>query len=147
MTPPADTTAGFRLTEQMLRFAVIGTLGFLVDTATVYAAHFAAGIGLYGAGVLGFLVAASFTWAMNRRFTFPEARAQARGPQWLRFVATQAIGFAVNRGTYAALIAVLPPAREHPVLAVAAGSIAGMGVNFVTARQIAFRTGTGRATG
>ncbi len=148
MTTPPDTAPGLRLSVQMLRFAIIGTLGFFVDTATVYATHFALGVDLYSAGALAFLLGASFTWAMNRRFTFPEARTQARGPQWLRFLATQAVGFAVNRGTYAALIASLPLAREHPVLAVAAGSLAGMGVNFVTARQIAFRArSSGRVIG
>jgi putative flippase GtrA len=33
----------------------------------------------------------------------------------------------------------LPLAAAHPVIAVAAGSIAGMGVNFLTARLIVFR--------
>lgn len=129
------------LASQILRFGVIGSLGFAVDTATVYAAHFGLGLGLYAAGALGFLVAATFTWAMNRRFTFPEAQSQARGRQWARFVATQTLGFLVNRGTYAGLVASVALAREHPVLAVAAGSLAGMALNFVTARAIAFRAG------
>lgn len=139
--PTEGVPAPLPLAAQMLRFSVIGSLGFLVDTATVYAAHFGLGLGLYAAGVLGFLVAATFTWAMNRRFTFPEARGQARGRQWARFVATQTLGFLVNRGTYAGLIAFFALAREHPVLAVAAGSLAGMVLNFITARTIAFRAG------
>lgn len=129
------------LQAQLLRFGIIGSLGFAVDTATVYAAHFGAGLGLYLSGMLGFLVAATFTWAMNRRFTFPEARRQRRATQWARFLATQTLGFVVNRGTYAGLVAFVALAREHPVLAVAAGSLAGMVLNFVTARTIAFRTG------
>lgn len=139
--PTEDVPAPLPLPAQMLRFGVIGSLGFLVDTATVYAAHFGLGLGLYVAGVLGFLVAATFTWAMNRRFTFPEAQGEPRGRQWARFVATQTLGFLVNRGTYAGLIASVALAREHPVLAVAAGSLAGMVLNFITARTIAFRAG------
>ncbi len=139
---PSRSIAGpLPLAAQVLRFGVIGSLGFLVDTATVYAAHFGLGLGLYVAGVLGFLVAASFTWALNRRFTFPEARGEARGRQWARFVATQTFGFLVNRGTYTGLVAFVTVAREHPVLAVAAGSLAGMALNFLTARTIAFRAG------
>lgn len=127
------------LPAQMLRFGLIGTIGFLVDTATVYAAHFGLGLDLYTSGTLAYLTAASTTWLLNRRFTFPEARGQRAGPQWLRFVLTQLAGFALNRGTYALLIATVTAARAEPVLAVAAGSIAGMGVNFLAARFLVFR--------
>ncbi len=137
--PTQAVPAPFPLAAQVLRFGLIGSLGFLVDTATVYAAHFGLGLGLHVAGVLGFLVAVTFTWVMNRRFTFPEARSEARGRQWARFVATQTLGFVVNRGTYAGMISFVALAREQPVLAVAAGSLAGMVLNFVTARTIAFR--------
>lgn len=129
------------LATQMLRFGLVGTLGFAVDTAVVYAAHFGLGLDLYSAGALAYLTAASTNWLLNRRFTFPEARGQHAGAQWLRFVVTQLAGFALNRGTYAALIATVAAARAEPVLAVAAGSLAGMAVNFLAARFLVFREG------
>lgn len=129
------------LPAQMLRFGLVGTIGFLVDTATVYLAHFRLGLDLYSAGALAYLTAASTTWLLNRHFTFPEARAQQAGRQWLRFVVTQLAGFALNRGTYAVLIATMAAARAEPVIAVAAGSIAGMTVNFLAARFLVFREG------
>lgn len=131
--------ARLSLPAQMLRFGLIGTIGFLVDTATVYAAHFRLGLDLYASGALAYLTAATTTWLLNRRFTFPEARGQRAGPQWLRFVVTQLAGFALNRGTYALLIATVAAARAEPVIAVAAGSLAGMGVNFLAARLLVFR--------
>jgi hypothetical protein len=45
----------------------------------------------------------------------------------------------LNRGTYALLVTFVAIAAEQPVLAVAAGSIAGMGVNFVLSRRMVFR--------
>lgn len=128
-----------RLLGQGLRFGVVGTIGFAVDTATVYAAHFAAGLDLYSAGALAYLVAATTTWALNRTWTFADAPRARPARQWALFVTVQALGFALNRGTYAALVTLLPVAQAHPVIAVAAGSIAGMGVNFLTARLIVFR--------
>jgi putative flippase GtrA len=137
----APIAARLPLQAQMLRFGLVGTVGFLVDTATVYLAHFRLGLDLYSAGALAYLAAASTTWLLNRRFTFPEARTQQAGRQWLRFVVTQLAGFALNRGTYALLIATVPAARAEPVIAVAAGSLAGMTVNFLAARFLVFRAG------
>lgn len=127
------------LIGQALRFGVVGTIGFAVDTATVYALHFLLRLDLYSAGALAYVVAATATWALNRAWTFRDAAREKPARQWALFLAVQLIGFALNRGTYAALIAWLPIASAHPVIAVAAGSIAGMGVNFLTARLIVFR--------
>ena len=48
------------------------------------------------------------------------------------------VGFAMNYGTYAALIAFVPMVAAHPVLGVAAGAIAGMFGNFVLSRRLVF---------
>jgi putative flippase GtrA len=127
------------LIGQALRFGVVGVIGFLVDTATVYGLHFGAGADLYTAGAAAYVVAASTTWALNRAWTFSEASKARPGRQWALFLAVQLIGFALNRGTYAALVTFVPLAATHPIIAVAAGSIAGMGVNFLTARTLVFR--------
>ena len=122
---------------QFLRFGVVGVIGFLLDTATVYALRGA--LGLYGAGVAAYLVAASANWAMNRSWTF---RGRGGGPahhQWARYMLTNVAGFVLNRGTYAALVTVSALCAAQPVLAVAAGAVAGMGVNFALSRRVVFR--------
>ena len=45
------------LVVQFLKFGVVGTIGFLVDTATVYTLRFA--LGLYIAGYVSYVVGAS----------------------------------------------------------------------------------------
>lgn len=147
MTEPSDKTdaapsraeALKALIGQALRFGVVGVIGFLVDTATVYGLHFGVGADLYSAGAAAYVVAATTTWALNRAWTFRDAARDRPARQWAVFLAVQLIGFALNRGTYAALVTFVPLAAAHPVIAVAAGSVAGMGVNFVTARTIVFR--------
>lgn len=122
---------------QILRFAVVGTFGFLVDTAVVYASR--AALGLYGAGLLAFAVAATVNWALNRSWTF---RGQGGGPaglQFVRYVTVNLIGFALNRGTYAVVVTFSALAANQPVLATAAGALAGMGVNFSLSRRLVFR--------
>ena len=125
------------LIGEFMRFGSVGTLGFLVDTATVYA--LAGVLGLYGAGAVAYLVAATTNWALNRLWTFRGRGTGGVLRQWARFLATNTAGFVVNRGVYAALIAFSPLVHAHPVLAVAAGAIAGMGLNFFSARRFVFR--------
>jgi putative flippase GtrA len=117
---------------------VVGTIGFVVDTTVLYAG-LALGLGLYGGRAVSYLVAATTTWALNRLWTF---RGRGDGPvhqQWALFLLVNLIGFAMNYGTYAALIEFVPMVAAHPVLGVAAGAIAGMFGNFVLSRQLVFR--------
>jgi len=122
---------------QFLMFGSVGVAGFVVDTATVYALRHA--LGLYGAGMAAYLVAASVTWILNRLWTF---RGQGTGPvhrQWARFLAVNMSGFVLNRGAYALLVTFVPLCAEQPVYAVAAGAVAGMCVNFGLSRRVVFR--------
>lgn len=133
---PTDA-ARAALIAQFLRFGVVGVLGFGIDTATVYALR--GRLGLYGAGMVAYFVAASVNWALNRAWTF---RGRGKGPahrQWALFLATNTGGLILNRGTYAALIATSNLCVQYPVLAVAAGAVAGMFVNFAASRQLVFR--------
>lgn len=126
----------------MLRFGIVGSIGFVVDTVTLYAALWL-GAGLYGGRALSYLAAASGNWALNRAWTFREASRDRPARQWALFLLVNLAGFAVNYGTYAVLVATLPLVARHPVLGVAAGSLAGMAGNFLLNRQIVFRASRG----
>jgi hypothetical protein len=76
---------------QFLRFGLVGTAGFMVDAAALTAAM-ALGLGPYGGRVVSYLAAATFTWAMNRRFTFADADPRRGTAQWGRFVAANGAG-------------------------------------------------------
>lgn len=128
----------FPIITQFLRFGVVGTAGFVMDAA-VLLGMLALGTGPYAGRVVSYLAAASLTFALNRAWTF---RAAARAPvarQWGRFVALNLLGFAANYGTYAALLAASPLVAAQPVLGVAAGSIAGMFINFAVSRRFVFK--------
>ena len=126
------------LAQEFLRFGVVGTIGFLVDSGVLYGA-IALGAGLYLGRAISYLAAASATWALNRAWTF---RGRGSGPvhqQWALFVAVNLVGFVLNYGTYALLVATVPVVAAHPILGVAAGSIAGMFANFFLSRAVVFR--------
>lgn len=124
---------------QFLRFGVVGTLGFLVD-AGVLMVMIALGLGPYAGRVISYVAAASATFALNRAWTFRERRGTGRvAAQWTRFLLVNLIGFAANYGTYALLLAAVPLVARQPVLGVAAGSVAGMFLNFALSRRLVFR--------
>lgn len=131
------TPARLAVLRQFLAFGVVGTVGFVVDTAVVYAVRGL--VGLYAAGLVSYVVAATATWQMNRVWTFRGQGGPSLLRQWSLFLLANLGGFVLNRGTYALLITFSATCAEHPVLAVAAGSIAGMFVNFALSRRVVFR--------
>ena len=131
------TPAQIAILMQFIKFGVVGLIGLVLDTAAVYALR--GSLGLYGAGVVAYGVAASGNWLLNRVWTF---RGRGSGPahrQWGRFLAVNLVGFALNRGTYALLVTFMAAAAEQPVIATSAGAVAGMFVNFYLSRRVVFR--------
>jgi putative flippase GtrA len=131
------TPARLALAFEFIRFGTVGFGGFLVDTSVVYGLRF--WLGLYGAGLVSFVAAASFTWAVNRVWTFRGRGGGSLIRQWLHFMAANALGFTLNRGTYFILVAFVPVCASNPVLAILAGVAAGMLVNFHLSRKLVFR--------
>lgn len=131
---------------ELFRFGVVGTIGFVVDTAVLLAA-IAFGLGPWFGRVLSYLVAATTTYSLNRAWTFRERSGEANLRQWARFVVVNLVGFAANYGTYAALLLFSDSVRASPVLGVAAGAIAGLGVNFTLTRRLVFTGGQRQAGG
>jgi putative flippase GtrA len=129
---------------QFLRFALVGTIGFLVDAAVLYALMFGLGAGPYLGRAGSFLAAASATWLLNRVYTFRAAERSDPRRQWLRFVGFMLLGGAVNYGVYAAVVSIGPDHPVVPLAGVAAGSLAGLAVNFTTSRLFVFRGGFSR---
>jgi putative flippase GtrA len=99
----------------------------------------ALGAGLYLGRAISYLTAATTTWALNRAWTFRGRGSGPAGQQWALFVVVNLGGFVLNYGTYAALVTYVPLVAAHPVLGVAAGSIAGMFSNFFLSRRLVFR--------
>jgi putative flippase GtrA len=130
------TPARLVLFAQIAAFGCTGLFGLVLDIATVYALRGA--LGLYLAGILAYFVAATGNWALNRVWTF---RGQGDDPahrQWAKFLIVNLAGLVLNRGTYALLITFIPACAAEPAYAVAAGALAGMGVNFILTRRLVF---------
>jgi putative flippase GtrA len=125
--------------RQLARFAFAGIVGLMVDVAVLYLA-LGLGLGFYGGRVLSFLCAVFATWQINRRYTFAGgATAQSLWLEWWRYLAAMTGGGLVNYAAYSAAIVFGPRTQWWPLLAVAAGSLAGMAVNFAGAKLFVFK--------
>lgn len=122
----------------LIKFGIVGTIGFLVDLSLLYVLLYLAGAGPYLGRLGSFLGAATVTWFLNRVFTFRDAAPEAHGRQWLRFVAVNSLGAAVNYGTYVLVLAVGTASAVLPGIGVAAGSLAGLVFNYSLSRRFVF---------
>ncbi len=121
-------------------FCVGGGLAFLVDAGLLHLLVVTGGLDPYIARLCSFMSAVTNTWLFNRSFTFSpgQVRGWALLHEWARYVASQLGGFAVNYAVYAAMVWSLVLVRQWPVLGVAAGSVAGLLVNYVLAQRYVF---------
>ena len=125
--------------RQPILFALSGGLGFAVDAGLLYV-FLHLGLG-YGAGRLAsFLCAVVVTWQINRRHTFALRHVPPTWGEWWRYLSAMAVGGVVNLATYMLALHALGAAGAlKPLLGVAAGSLAGMVVNFISAKRWVFR--------
>jgi putative flippase GtrA len=123
---------------QILTFALIGVVGFVVDAATLYVMA-DVGVGIRLGRVISYLFAVTTTWALNRRYTFRRPSGYSLLGEWARFCTSQLAGAAVNLGIYYLLIRI-DFVANHPVIGVAAGSLSGLLINFTVAKVTVFRS-------
>jgi len=124
--------------KEIVRFAIAGALGFVVDAAVLYAA-LALGIGYFAGRACSFLLAVWTTWQLNRRFTFVAGRRESAWTQWWRYLLAMSVGGLANLAFYTLTVLLLPKAPWLPLLAVAVGTGAGMVLNFASAKWWVFR--------
>jgi putative flippase GtrA len=130
------------LRHSFVRFAVVGTVGYMVDAAVLALDTQWLGMDPYSGRVLSIFAAMTVTWLGNRYLTF--ARRRARGAagaarEWLKFTGANAVGAAVNYGVYAALVHSGPPPWDDKYAAQFLGVLAGLVFNFTLSRFFVFR--------
>jgi putative flippase GtrA len=126
---------------QLLRFGVAGVLGLLADVAVLYLL-LALGLGWYAGRLLSFLAAVWVTWQFNRRYTFNSGTPSGSlWQEWWRYLTAMLGGGAVNYAGYLVVLHLCQPRPWLPLVAVCAGSVVGMVVNFLSAKFLVFQRG------
>ncbi len=125
--------------RKIILFALAGCAGFIVDATTVVLLRHWTGLDLVSAKGVGFSLAVTVTWALNRRFAFAQRAESPLFQEWLRYVWANGLGGLVNNGVYLVAVFGFEDLAQHPALAVALGSLAGMFFNYATSNWWVFR--------
>ena len=123
--------------KELFVFGIVGVIGFVVDAGVLYLCKSA--LGLYLGRLVSFACAVFATWLLNRQFTFKHRESGVSlVREFGRYFVSMLGGGAVNYATYAALVYFVTSVAMQPVWGVAAGSLAGMMVNFLLAKFFVF---------
>ena len=128
--------AGMR---QLAMFCFGGVIGFIVDAGVLQLLVIGLAWDRYSGRLISFLAAATATWIFNRHYTFHGPRRHTLIGEWARYILAMSVGFACNFTAYSALVYFFNIDRQWLILAVAAGSIAGLGVNYTVSRYWVYR--------
>ncbi len=137
----ADALARAILDPTFLRFAVVGLTGYTVDALVLHAMMDGFGLNHFTGRLVSFCVAVAVTWNLNRLWTFRAAGQGDRVRQAAIYLGVQCCGGLANLAAYNAAIFAVPALKHWPaiLIALAAGSGAGMVLNFAGAKHLAFR--------
>jgi putative flippase GtrA len=144
-----------RLVGQLSRFSVVGVLNTGIDLVVLNAATLLTGV-TDGAGYaaqkgLSFCVAAAFSYAMNKRWTFGDTSRSGQRRKLAQFFAISALGAAINVAvattvvTYVrALVDLGPGGLLTDQLWVNLGALCGTGAgflwNFLGYKRVVFKS-------
>ena len=92
--------------ERFLKFAVVGTIGFIVDFGLLYILKEFVGLPTIIANTFSFCAAVVSNFTLNRYWTYPDSRSKKLSAQLIQFTLVSLIGLLIND-----IIVVL---LEHP---------------------------------
>ena len=128
--------------RQLLRFTLIGSVGFAIDGGVLTLLSVWLGINVYVSRLFSFLLATLATWWLNRRHTFGVDASfdrQTRGAEYMRYLFIQVGGGLINLAVFAWLIYAEPRLLAFPILPLAFGSGVALLWNFFGARWFVYQ--------
>jgi putative flippase GtrA len=125
----------YRLLLQIVFFALVGTIGFVVDAGILEIMFFYLHVDPYVSRLISFLAAATVTWLLNRILTFKSKNRMSLREWWV-YVMFMGVGAVLNLGVYTVVVFWYGTTQMVLLSALAAGTMSGMGINFFSARCI-----------
>ena len=129
---------GYNL-RQFLSFSFIGAIGFVVDAGFLQLLVSFGELNPYIGRVFSYLIAASLTWELNRRYTFPKRADVKFHRQWFFYLGVNGIGGLLNYGTYALLVFNSRFFHHYLYLGVGVGAIISLACNFTLSKYFVFK--------
>ena len=97
------TTTNRKELTRFLKFAVVGTIGAIVDFGILYLLHAVLGWNLALSNTISFTCAVISNFIWNRYWTYPDSRSKPISSQLVQFFVVNIVGWAINTGILLAL--------------------------------------------
>jgi len=120
-----------------LNYSAVGGVGFLVDASTVHLLVYLAMMDPYISRVLSYLLAATVTWYLNRKYTF-FSTSKNNKREWLYYLAGNSLGGGINYLCYAIIVYYYKDLSYVLLVAVSTGSTIGLAVNYAINKYFVF---------
>ncbi|WP_123924087.1 GtrA family protein [Vibrio crassostreae] len=127
--------------HKIVRFAVVGVGGFVVDCAVFTLLHYIVGLPLMTARIGSFIAAATTTWFGNRVLTFEfrgEGNWSEKLIQWQKFMFSASISAVPNLLCFKLMTELLPAFTGAVFIAMAVGILVGMVTNYLFSQYWVF---------
>lgn len=123
---------------QLVRFAVVGGAGFIVDASVLTSLVKFTVMDLYSSRAISFILAVSVTWYLNRVWTFKTAKNKRQGAEYARHILVQVIGALINLSVYVYCIESVEQMARYPVFPLAIGALIALVFNYFFSRKLVF---------
>jgi dolichol-phosphate mannosyltransferase len=124
--------------NRLIRFALVGVVGAGVHMASFEAANRLLGIEAAKAWLVGFALAATATWSLNRLTTFADRRSRRAPGEWALYLAIAVLGAVAHFLVFRLITTDGAWLSTVPALGVVPGSIASFAVTYVGASLLVF---------
>ena len=125
--------------REIISFAAVGTVGFLLDAAIVWALTQFTNITPIWAKLIAFPFAVTLTWLLNRNSTFKDRKQPNYLKEWAKYIQVNSLGAITNNVSFIILVAKIDYLYQQPIIAVALGSIIGMTFNYLGSKIWVFK--------
>lgn len=124
--------------KEIISFAAVGTVGFVLDAAIIWALINYAAIPPIPAKLMAFPFAVTVTWFLNRNNTFKDRKQSNYLKEWIKYIQINSVGAITNNVSFIIIVAKIDYFYQQPIIAVALGSIIGMIFNYLGSKFLVF---------
>ena len=127
--------------HKMVRFAMVGVGGFVVDCLVFALLHYVVGLPLMASRIGSFIAAATTTWFGNRVLTFDFKGQDSWSDkliQWQKFMFSASISAVPNLLCFQLMTELLPVFTGVVFIAMAVGILVGMVTNYLFSQYWVF---------
>jgi len=124
---------------ELIKFSIIGGIGTIINLFVVFITFDILNISYMVSIIIGFVVALTTNFFLNRRFTFANAEDGHIFKQYAAFSTTCIFGFCINWVISVSLFKTIPFFQKYYLLTTLIGILCGLIFNFFGSKFFVFR--------